>query len=625
MLLSRLGSSDWMTVAGRLQALALAIGFTDLLLALARGLRLADLPIGFALIGVLSLGTWVVLAVAFASFRKTGHQNVFRASVAMLAACAAFIVWTHHFGIVSGKAREGLLLLFFLAVVAFCGFQIARLSWPILLTLSPLLLAGYVVARHFERRLPSASVVIAIGAACLVVGMIARYAERRHMAIGAVVLSVVTSVSVVGALQFPEGHAFSRTWTMPEPRRALPDQPNIVLVVIDTLRADRLGSYGYRARQTSPALDRFAQSAMVFDAAYSSSSWTVPAVATIFTGKPALAHAVTVYGRSLPPAPTLAELLRARGYTTIGVSANMLVSDVGGFNRGFSSFTLLTRPATMPFDALVILQEHAREYVGFRGLPMLTGKPPASRAVQEMINRLPDRVADRPMFAYLHLLDPHEPCSRRPDRATEGWRAGLSDRPFDTSWSLAYDREVRFADEQLGHLLDALKRTSSQRRTVVIVTADHGEQLGENGKRGHGSNLDEAVIRVPLIVGTLPPSVGGRVSAPVTLEDLHPFILAAGTKPLRTVEAIRTHLLRPDDPSTEYLAVQRGRWKLVRVREKGTIRESLLHLPDEMTNHLAEGEKKGELRAMLPVDSRRSADTYDPEAVRRLRALGYIQ
>jgi len=329
--------------------------------------------------------------------------------------------------------------------------------------------------------------------------------------------------------------------------------PDIVLIVVDTLRADHLGAYGYD-RGTTPHLDALARQGTVFDAAWSAAPWTLPSVMSIMTSRYPSSHRVENDGLKLgADTPTLAETLQRSGYATAAFVSHVYVSAPFGFGRGFETFEDfgLSRP-------------------GYR---LEAGMEPRADRVTDSALAWLDRQGRRPVFLFVHYFDPHWPYDppetfRPPGEA--GYHGSL-DAAYDSisrfldprqplpddyrAFLLArYDGEIRFVDEQIGRLLDHLSASERGPRAWVVVTADHGEEFKEHGSMGHGRRLYEEVVRVPLIIrrpgkgGT--PDVAARVGAPVSGIDLFPTLAAAaGASPPADVQGTSLlPLLQPPGP-----------------------------------------------------------------------------
>jgi arylsulfatase A-like enzyme len=287
-------------------------------------------------------------------------------------------------------------------------------------------------------------------------------------------------------------------------------QGPIVVYVIDTLRADRVSVYG-APHPTTPAAEQLASEGIVFENAYSLSSWTRPSVATLLTSQlPASTGAIDRYGVLDPAIPYLPEMLKRSGWKTAAFVTNGNIFDQRlGFQRGFDTF---------------------RPVLGL-GHP---GKAYASEAMEPAVHYVQGQTS-RKFFLYIHVVDPHD----RPDASMgrnvydlEPPYKGLFGDGVSTSPSapssrvpLDYDRAIRQADDQFARLVTVLKVRGFWDSALVIYTADHGEEFGEHGGWGHGQTLYEEQIHIPLIVK--PP--GGmarkaRRSDLVSLADVVPTI-----------------------------------------------------------------------------------------------------
>lgn len=297
-------------------------------------------------------------------------------------------------------------------------------------------------------------------------------------------------------------------------RRSTIEHPNILLYVVDTLRADHLGVYGY-SRPVSPELDKFATDATVFENAVANSSWTRAAMASIFTGLWPLKHAANGRKDILDPeAITLAELLSDAGYQTAAKVRNWNVFPVFGFRQGFDDYQRV--------------QDGKADKV--------------SRQVGEWLKT---RETEKPFFLWVHTVDPHEPY--RPPAETrdlfmaedqEDW--GLDKHPgFKRTATMTreekdsvsqylrslYDAEIAFNDKGFGDLIRILDEQELLESTVVIFISDHGEEFLDHGTWGHGRNLYAEQINVPLIVRFPDRGRGRRVDELVQQIDILPTLL----------------------------------------------------------------------------------------------------
>ncbi len=455
---------------------------------------------------------------------------------------------------------------------------------------------------------------------------------RKALAIAIGVSILATIAAVAGRRSLPMPSAQSAQTA----RSARPQLPlNVLLISLDTTRADRLGCYGYPNALT-PALDALAAGGTLFEQAFTSCPQTLPAHASIFTGLEPPEHGMRVNGRDRLEAtvPTLAETLATNGYRTAGFVAAFVLNSKFGLGRGFQTYDedltgavtqevheplSVYRPGNVVTDAALAWLEHATVE------PSPVGGTSAH--------------APPPFFCWVHLFDPHYP-----DHA----HTGLAGTPFEGVAS--YDAEVAFMDRQVGRLTAFLRQHDLVDRTLVIAVADHGEGLGDHGELEHGYLLNDEVLRVPLIV-SLPGVVraGARVSAVVSLADLFPTVLdlvglAAGIPgagrslaPALTGAAAIESL--PSYAETELPFSVYGwsplgslttpRWKYIR-----TARPELYdrHADPKEANNLASAlqEKTGELDAMLStLESamvRRAAPVValDAQQKQQLERLGYL-
>jgi len=417
----------------------------------------------------------------------------------------------------------------------------------------------------------------------------------------------------------------------PSPSR----QDDIVFVLVDTLRRDHLGLYGY-ARDTSPHLDAIASRAVVFDQARSTAPWTNPAIASLFTGLypqavlPPAGHAETIR-RSLPrEADTLAERLQAAGYRTVGLVDHPGIRMQNLFGQGFEIY------------------ENLFQRTRNRGW----GHTPAE-TVMEAIHESLDVEGPRRTFLYLHVVYPHRPY-RAPSPWLELFGPPLGERAMVRSNRQAmidaYDGEIRYTDELLGRLATLLADRRG-RRTWLIVTADHGEGFWEHGQQEHGNHLFDELLRVPMIL--VPPSERGieprRVDTPVSLLDLYPTVLdiagaalpdgvhgvsllpmARGQRPDRRALFSES----PYSGDLDRVAVVSDPWKYISERSRRQERlHDILEDPEERTPDRSRRDLRRSFRGLVEkhrLENERiraglgSADSeVDPETLKRLEALGY--
>lgn len=282
------------------------------------------------------------------------------------------------------------------------------------------------------------------------------------------------------------------------------------------MRADHLSCYGY-SRDTSPSIDALASNAIRFERAYATSSWTKPSVASIMTGLYPSAHTVQHMGSHLPQeAETLAEILSEAGYQTNAVVSHHLISDRFDYAQGFDQF--------------VDRDARGHDHVSTPGV---------TASALGMLDRL--RTDSRPFFLFVHYFDPHFSYKPHTEVGESPRGAGrlhggermrvlrdLDPPPTDEERQFLidlYDGEIRFTDAGIGELLKALDRHGLREETIVVLTADHGEEFYERGWLGHTRTLYDENVRVPLIVD-LPGMPGGKVvEQPVSLAALPATLL----------------------------------------------------------------------------------------------------
>jgi arylsulfatase A-like enzyme len=437
--------------------------------------------------------------------------------------------------------------------------------------------------------------------------------------------------------------------------------PHVFVYLVDTLRADSLSSYGSR-RPSSSQIEAFAHDGVIYENAWSPSSWTLPAVVSVLTGVYPFRHGIMVgdVKFSEDNSPSLAALLTGAGYESLGISHSFVASDRFGLHVGFQQFHL--------FDHL-------------------TGDELRSQEVRKALLAalLQRQDPTRPIFAYLHTVDPHSPYTLTEEGQAYAEQSpgkldprkylpitfmveGIGSDPGEVEHLRAlYDGEVAFTEHEFGRFLTMLKLLDLYENSVIVLLSDHGEEFNEHGGFDHGRTLYEEQLRVPLIV-KYPGSkwAGTRVSKRVSTVDIAPTLLGlAGVEPDNLI--LDGHSLLPSDlsdprsdrrvlfaevnpaaspqlGSVNYRALVQGDLKCI---------ESLMDLdqfgrpvPQWQTFDL--GSDPGEARA-LDANSERSRrcrdllgkwyaaqqergiigrgdpDRADEDTLRELRALGYIQ
>ena len=450
---------------------------------------------------------------------------------------------------------------------------------------------------------------------------------------------------------FPEG-------AVETPRAGQP----IVMVVIDALRPDHLGCYGY-LRKTSPTLDRFANEGVVFTRYLANAPWTKAATASMLTGRIAAEHRTQGHQDKLPAdVGTFAQQLKQAGYTTLAVVGNGNASSAFGLHKGFDVFEDTTGNWKGLPDARQVFQ---------KGLKLLER------------HRKKDKV-----FLLLFVVDPHVPYNPKPpydEMFMPGYSGTVITHPrweFNNKYSRSarkkmianYDGLIRYTDDQLKSLFKGLKRLGFYDRATIVVTADHGEGLGEHGIYRHGHHHYETHLRIPLVIRApwIKPEGRGKYSSAFLQQlDLFPTYCAIAGAPVpdglmgfSIVDALesRANLPHPRYVISEYrcygihrAAIRTRRFKLIyqepadeemymkHVRKKELLpsvdfENEVFHLfdvhadPRETTNlwptleHKVGRKLLRVLKEEIDTDAKRvKAKKIDPALVEELRSMGYVE
>ena len=442
----------------------------------------------------------------------------------------------------------------------------------------------------------------------------------------------------------PAGHAGLGVALAVLAAACAPRPPNVVLVTIDTIRVDRIGAYG-SSRGLTPHLDRLAEEATVFERCTTPMPSTRPAHASMLTGLRPRAHGVRSNSHPLAATiPTLAEQLRDAGYETGAFVALKSMLTHGGLDRGFETVSDASTGFAYVRDGSEV-NALASLWLRQRG--------------------------DRPFFAWVHYYEPHTPLELTPYAAarlrdyrgryargasvalyygtSERWMRSPVDR---AAIETLYDGEVREVDARVEELLAILSSYGLRSETLVIVTGDHGQSLGDRGMPGHGRSLFESVLHVPLIIDDPRRRAVARIAEPVSLIDVTPTVLdlagvqiPTGVQGRSLAPALRGEELPPrrhvsqlrdarrrDDPATfDRVAVYEGGFKFLLFPSGGTLfdlrddpredhaipRERMLERFDRLR---AVAEEFRAARAERP-----DAPVPDPDTIDELRALGYLR
>lgn len=326
--------------------------------------------------------------------------------------------------------------------------------------------------------------------------------------------------------------------TAARPTSVSTDSPNILLIVMDTVRAKSLSLYGHY-RHTSPNLEELAKSGIVFEEAISTSPWTLPAHASLFTGQYPHQLSTSWHSALDESSPTLAEVLRRFGYRTSGFVANTTYcSYESGLDRGFDHFEDYSVSMAETFRSSSLIRRPAIQFFALRRLignyDLLARK--SAEAINADFLTWLDQGVDQPFFSFLNYFDAHDPYL--PSGKFEDWGPQkVEDYSLTCHWWAldkqalssndvskvlkAYEGSIGYIDSQIGQLLTSLENRGYLRNTIIVVTSDHGEAFGEHGLFGHGNCLYRPVLQVPLVLSfpsALP--AGLRLGQPVSIRDI---------------------------------------------------------------------------------------------------------
>jgi arylsulfatase A-like enzyme len=441
----------------------------------------------------------------------------------------------------------------------------------------------------------------------------------------------------------------------PERAQAAGNRLNVLLITIDTLRADHMSLYGY-SRETTPRLDALAKVGVTFDRAYTYWPKTRGSFVAMMTGRLA---AGSGYGKTHPLLldfnPTLAGLLKGAGYDTVAVVDNPNVAASLGYAKGFGRYRETWEEEALPSEV-----DRARAIT------------------EDAVRFLQEARAERPFFLWLHYVNPHAPYTppspfdtrfldeealRGPAvPAVDGFNGGVS-RPWEVPgrglgyYVAQYDGEIAVTDAEVGRVLAALELSEVGERTLVILTSDHGESLGEHDYFfDHGQNLYDPSMRIPLVMAGPGLAVGHRSEVLATTLDLVPTVLDAvkvsyppgldGRSLLGSGKGRpgprRPRLFGQNDRN---LLAWDGRFKIVatpteegadyalydRERDPGETRDVGAQVADELR---AQREALERFRTRIDAQTARTRrlmhgrsgeERLSPEACEKLRAMGYIQ
>lgn len=476
--------------------------------------------------------------------------------MAPLSAAGAFLLVALPLAGVGAAARRSSVGLWRPRPVLF-GFG-ALAAWGVLHTPPP-------------RLAPYAVLLLTVGVASALAGGPAPARRAARLAGALWVLGPLLLLSTaIGVLTLPGPLERVRLSRLPEADARL---PNVVLVILDTVRAANLGLYG-NARAPTPRLDAWGARGVLFEAMIAPSPWTLPSHASVFTGVLPGEHSARPRTPLDGALPTLAEQLSARGYAAAGFVANFANTTAGsGLARGFSrwedfpvTWGRLLAGSWLARTLMVRLGAQLRTH------PWRMGEKDARANTDDALRWLAQRGDERPFFVFMNYMDAHAPYRSpasyrarfgvRPEDVVLDWREGLDPAAL-AGTEAAYDAALGYLDDEVDRLLRAAV-TANGRETLVVVTSDHGEFFGEHGLIGHGNALYLPVLHVPLLMAGPGVPVGRVVQGWASLADLPATLLELVTGdpgPLGGVSLARRWEEDPSaDPHPVAAVLEGGDW-----------------------------------------------------------------
>jgi arylsulfatase A-like enzyme len=479
-----------------------------------------------------------------------------------------------------------------------------------------------------------------------------RLAASPVVVVGAVALLTAGALAGAGAGTAPHGK--------PAPLIGqAPKGPNVILIAVDTLRADHLSTYGYGKSQT-PAIDALAADGTRFAKAYAQASWTRPSFATIFTSLYPSSHQAVHKSDILPDGVvTLAEVMQAGNYRTAAFVNNINIAPLFNFQQGFDEYVFLEPSfffgASEAAAQLTIYNQ--LRLVRERYLSDVKHVENYYQPAEVVTDRGLDWIArngDRPFFLMVHYMDPHDPYFDHP------WNGkGLArvanpnpDASLADAYKAAYDGEIRYLDGEIARFVDGLKKSGVYDKSVIILTADHGEEFHEHGGWWHGQTLYEEQIAVPLLERAPGGPRGAVNEALVSSLDIAPTALALAGVPVpegmqgrplgleANAPAPRDHVFAESALEGNVLTAYRNEeWKLLEANPgnpRGLPPQQLFDVATDPHEQHDVAASKSDVASTLAANLsavQSHAETVavtgaetevDPATRERLKALGYV-
>ncbi|GJM15472.1 MAG: hypothetical protein DHS20C13_07990 [Thermodesulfobacteriota bacterium] len=419
-----------------------------------------------------------------------------------------------------------------------------------------------------------------------------------------------------------------------------PEGPNVVLITIDTLRADHLGSYGYK-RNTSPNIDKLANDGVLFENAVSQAPWTFPSMASMYTSLyPSEVRAKHITSSINNKFLTLSEYMKNNFYNTIAVVSHIVVSKMYGFSQGFDTFNQKHIAEVDEISSEIITQQ-AVEYIS--------------------------KNKDEKFFLWVHYFDPHQnyrnhteydysdgydgplPANLENEKLNK-MNSSLKERDIEYVKSI-YDEEIAYTDKHIGRLLDSIDKFGLGNDTIIVLTSDHGEEFMERGRIGHGTSLHRELTHVPLIIyNPLNNSMSGkRVSKHVEIRNIAKTILELSNMNENIFQGVNLldheklnldHIVISENygfqegPRSEAIIYQN--WKLInntrnqadelyKIDSDNNEINNLFTMKKEEVN--IQKEKLQSIISMINNNNEEDSEELElsKEEIKQLKALGYIQ
>lgn len=466
-----------------------------------------------------------------------------------------------------------------------------------------------------------------------------------------------------------------------------PESPGVLLLMLDTLRADRLSCYGYEGIET-PVIDGLAGDGILFENHISQSSWTRPAVASILTSLYPSSHKTYLKPDMLPDElVTLPEALKEEGYRTIGFANNINVTEAFNFQQGFDQFVYLAPDYFFGADesssmlAYYSVLRLIRERFLSKNKYVQHYYQDADVVNEHVIRAMENLGGGPPAFIFAHYMEPHDPYFRHPYDGYGIARVSNPHPPAEMAGELSqlYDGEIEFLDERLGRLFDKMKELGIYDDWMIVLTADHGEEFYEHEGWWHGLTLYQEQVLTPLIIKLpgnahaglrvpglvrqidiaptvlamaggshetyqgvdLMPAVNGLVAAPAEVEAAADAAAEGENEPVVTAWSLDNIFSEEDHEGNQINSLIAGKWKLIRANEgnpRGLPPVALYNLEEDPgeTANLADAnpelvaELSGQLEerlalAMASGVERVEGEEMDEATRSRLEALGYME